>query len=228
MILGLTLARAGSKGCPNKHSRLLNGKPVIAWTIEAALKSQYLNNYIVSTNDPEVLKIAESYGVMVLKRPEELCKDETPTIPALQWSVNCAEHRLQERFDYIVEIRATSPLKTAEDIDGMIKTLVESDAESVIGITDLGDKHPARAKWLDNGYLRDFIPERSTRRQELQPDAFIRNGTVYALRRSTLFCDHPKLWGHDKSLGYQMPGERSVNIDSELDFFLCEAMLREK
>ena len=231
-ILGITLARAGSKGLPGKHTRILGGKPVIAWTIEAAKASEYLADYVVSTNDDEIARVVYQYvGVPVLRRPNELCQDTTPTLPALQWSVQILETLLsintRKTYDYIVEIRATSPLKTTQDIDGIIKTLIESDADSVIGITPLEDHHPARAKYLSpEGYLRDFIPELSTRRQELEPKAYIRNGTVYALKRSALFAPDAKLWGHEKSIGYVLPEERSVNLDTPLDLIVCEALLK--
>jgi CMP-N,N'-diacetyllegionaminic acid synthase len=224
-ILAVTLARGGSRGCLHKHIRPLRGKPVLEYTIEAVQKSKYLNDYVVSSDDYEILSIANSCGVDTINRPVALAMDETPTMPALQHAVETYERRYKEHFDYIVEVRATSPLKTADDIDGIVKLLLESGADSVIGVTELEDHHPARAKWIDiEGRIRDFIPEpESGRRQDLHPKAYIRNGTVYALTRQAL--DSGKLFGHKESLAYVMPAERSINIDTEMDFRLCQLLL---
>ena len=227
-ILAVTLARGGSKGLPQKHTRLLHGKPVLEYTIEAVQASKYLNDYVVSSDDIEILAIAQRCGVDTIVRPVALAQDTTPTLPALVHAVETFEKRYRQHFDYIVEVRATSPLKSAEDIDGMVGYLLESGADSVIGVTALEDHHPARAKWIDiEGRLRDFIPEPdSGRRQDLHPKAFIRNGTVYALTRAAL--DSGKLWGHKDSRAYVMPAERSVNLDTPIDFALCEVLMRSR
>jgi CMP-N,N'-diacetyllegionaminic acid synthase len=228
-ILGLTLARGGSKGVPNKHLREMCGKPLLAWTVEAALRSKYLTNtrYLVSSNDYLIRECAEENHVFTLARPDDLSRDTTPTLPALQWSVRHVERMYDITFDYIIEIRATSPLKTTEDIDGCIERLIETGADSVIGVTALEDHHPARAKWLDEqGRIRDFVPEpQSGRRQDLTPKAYVRNGTIYALKRDAVMGEHGKLFGHEFSLGYEMPAERSVNIDTELDWKLAELLM---
>jgi CMP-N,N'-diacetyllegionaminic acid synthase len=226
-ILGLTLARGGSKGVPNKHTRLLAGKPLLAWTVEAALRSKYLTEYAVSSDDPKIRKKANACGAWSIRRPSKLAQDDTPTLPALHHAVKIAERVFSETYDYIIEIRATSPLKTTEDIDGCIERLIETGADSVIGVTALEDHHPARAKWLDEqGRIRDFVPEpQSGRRQDLTPKAYVRNGTIYALKRDAVMGEHGKLFGHEFSLGYEMPAERSVNIDTELDWKLAELLM---
>ncbi len=225
--LCITLARSGSKGVPGKHTRLLGNKPLIAWTIEAALKAHFAD-YFISTDDDEIFKIAVGYNVPVIIRPSELCQDTTPTLPALQWSVLEIEKMTGIQYDYIAEIRATSPFKTAEDIDAMVTALVNGNYDSVIGVTPVQeDLHPARLKWLDeDGLIHDFIPEPARgRRQELTPKAYVRGGTVYALRRDALFGDNARLFGHEKSFGYIVPRERSINIDDEDDWLTCEIMV---
>lgn len=227
-VLAVTLARGGSKGVPGKHTRDLCGKPVIAWTIAEVQKCPSVDKYVVSSDDAEILKIARKMGAQAIRRPNELALDTTPTLPALQYSVYVAELERHFKYDYIVEVRATSPLKTAEDIEACIDLLERTDADSVIGVCPLEDHHPARAKWLDrDGYIYDFIPEpASGRRQDCQPPAYIRNGTVYALRREWVMGANAKLFGHPKSIGYVMPQERSVNIDTELDFKLCQLLMQ--
>jgi CMP-N,N'-diacetyllegionaminic acid synthase len=226
-ILGLTLARGGSKGVPNKHLRPMCGKSLLAWTVEAALQSKYLTEYVVSSDDLGIRRTAQRCGAWTVRRPPELAQDNTPTLPALQHAVELAEQFFRATYDYIIEIRATSPLKTTEDIDGCIERLIETGADSVIGVTALEDHHPARAKWLDEqGRIRDFVPEpQSGRRQDLTPKAYVRNGTIYALKRDAVMGEHGKLFGHEFSLGYEMPAERSVNIDTELDWKLAELLM---
>ncbi len=229
-VLGVTLARGGSKGVPNKHLRDLCGKPLLQWTIEAAEKSTLLTDYVVSSDSAAILNLATAKEVIPIWRPPELAQDTTPTLPALQHAVNTLETILNFRFDYIVEIRATSPLKTTADIDGMIDLLIKSGADSVIGVTELEDHHPQRAKYLDDrGRIKSFLPEvESGRRQDMRPKAYVRNGTVYALKRDAVMGEGGKLFGHENSLAYIMPGERSVNIDTELDFKLCELLMAER
>lgn len=223
-VLGVTLARGGSRGVPGKHTRLLGGKPLITWTVEVALKCA-LTDYFVSSDDGEILKSAHESGAMVIARPAHLALDTTPTLPALIHAVTEAERRTGVRYDYIAEIRATSPFKSACDIDQAVMMLAGSDADSVIGVTQVEDHHPARIKWLDDGYIRDFVPEPKTgRRQDLTPTAYVRNGTIYALRREWVMGPTPKLFGHARSLAYVMPPERSINIDTEMDWMMAQVL----
>ena len=230
--LGITLARGGSKGVPGKHVRDLCGKPVIAWTVEAARQAEGLTDYAVSSDDIEILEAAWFAGKPTLiNRPPELALDTTPTLPALQDAVLAMEAGRRCRYDYIVEIRATSPLKTGLDIDLALALLIESGADSVIGVCQLEDHHPSRIKWLDNGRLRDWPGTEepvSGRRQDCKPTAYIRNGTIYAFKRESVMGPNARLFGHEFSLGYTMPEERSVNIDSELDFKLCQLLMAER
>lgn len=219
-IIGITLARGGSKGVPGKHTRILCGKPVIAWTIEEVLKSKLIEQYAVSSDSDDILDVARQYNVMAIKRPIELARDNTPTLPALLHAVD-----YMGSARYVAEIRATSPLKTVEDIDGVVWKLIENNADSAIGVTLMQDHHPSRMKWMDHkDYLHDFIPEpRSGRRQDCTPTAYIRNGTVYALKTPIR-----KLFGHRCSIGYVIPEERSINIDTEIDYKLCEILMKER
>jgi CMP-N,N'-diacetyllegionaminic acid synthase len=228
--LGITLARGGSKGVPNKHLRQMCGKPLLQWTLEQVVKSEYLDTIVLSSDSREILLLGQTFeDVITIRRPSELAQDNAPTLPALQHAVAYVEAGGYVP-DYIIEIRATSPLKTTQDIDGCIERLIETGADSVIGVTALEDHHPARAKWLDDeGLIHDFIPEpQSGRRQDLTPRAYVRNGTVYAFKRDAVMGENGKLFGHEFSVGYEMPAERSVNIDTELDWKLAELLMQER
>lgn len=226
-ILGVTLARGGSKGIPGKHLRQLGDKSVLAWTVDAASASELLTHYIVSSDDPAILAEAKKHGAGTVTRPAALAADDTPTIPALQHAVKHFERTTGLVCNFVVEIRATSPFKTTADIDRIIQTLLDSGADSAIGVVKLHDGHPARVKWLDDkGHLHDFLPEPvSGRRQDCKPDAYLRNGTVYALTRKACMVDG-RIFGHAHSVGVELPPERSVNLDTEMDWqfaqFLAE------
>lgn len=227
-ILGVTLARGGSKGVPGKHLRLLGQKPVLAWTVEVARAVLALDDYVVSSDSMEILLCAQRYGASrVVQRPKELAQDTTPTLPALQQVVGWWEDYTGKTADYIVELRATAPFKTVDDVEQVIGRLTRTGADSVIGVVELGDGHPARIKQIVDGRLRDWpgCPEpASGRRQDCQPAAYLRNGSIYAFRRDAVMGPNARIFGHDFSLPYVMPAERSVNIDTELDFALCQVL----
>jgi N-acylneuraminate cytidylyltransferase len=224
-ILGITLARGGSKGVPRKHLRFLGGKPVIQWTTDTAWDCARLTDYAVSSDSAE---IRAACWCDVIARPAELALDTTPTLPALQHAVREMEARRDVRYDYVVELRATAPFKTLADIEQVLDKLTTSGADSVIGCVEVGDGHPSRLKMLDDqGRLRDWpgAPENpSGRRQDCVPKAYLRNGSIYAFRRDVLFGPDAKIFGHEFSLPYVMEPEHSINIDTELDFLLAQVI----
>ena len=225
-VLGVTAARGGSKGVPRKNIRQIGGIPLIAYTIREAKKSRLISRYIVSTDDDEIAEVARHYGAEVLMRPAELAEDHTPMIAVMQHALKWCEEEEGEWYDIVADLRCTNPLKTAHDIDGAIEKLIHTGADGVIGVTKLDDHHPARIKRVFEDRLIDFAwPEPPAGlRQELKPDAFIRNGSLYVVLRDALL-DGILLQGSDNLRPWYMPLEKSVNIDSELDFVLVEALL---
>lgn len=228
-ILGITLARGGSKSVPRKNIKLINGKPVIAYTIQEAQKSKYISHYIVSTDDNEIKAVAEQFGAEVpFLRPTELAKDTTSSVDALQHAVTFMEKQNKLEYDYVVELMCTNPLKNVQDIDRIIEKLITTNADSVIGVMKLDEHHPARAKKIVDDFIVDFcVPELSGRRQDLKPEAYIRNGSIYALNRNKLMLDGVR-FGSENSRPYIMPPERSINIDSDLDFYLAEYLITKR
>jgi len=220
--LGVIPARGGSKGIPRKNLRLLRGRPLIAYTIDAARKSQRLTHFVVSTEDREIAAVARELGASVVERPAELALDETPSLPVVQHAVEVVEGDLG-RFDCVFTLQVTSPFRSANDIDEAIALLRTTGAESVIGVVRVFDNHPARIKRIRDGRLVPFdTPEpEGLRRQDLPP-AYLRNGAVYVTRRDVLA--RGSLLGVDQC-PFEMPPERSINIDDPLDFALAEAAL---
>ena len=226
-ILGLTLARGGSKSIPRKNIKPILGIPLIAYTIAEALRSEWLTRYIVSTDDEEIQQVALQYGAEApFLRPAEFSTDSSSSVAAMQHAVNWVESQEGIKYDYIVELMCTNPMKTVEDIDSSIEKLVKTEADSVIAMHRLEDHHPIRIKKIVNDKIVDFcLPETpESRRQDLEPEAYVRSGSIYALSRDHLMVESRR-YGSVNSRPHILPQERAINIDSEIDFLLAEAMI---
>jgi len=226
-ILGITLARGGSKSVPKKNIRSICDKPLIAYTILEALKSSYISRYIVSTDNQEIKKIAIKYGAEVpFLRPKELATDTASSAAAIKHAVNFIEDEEGSEYDYIIELMCTNPLKTVEDIDACIDKLIATRADSVIAVHKLEDHHPIRIKKIIRDKIVDFcIPEiPETRRQDLKPDAYVRSGSIYAVKRDELMI-HNRRYGTNNSRPHILPPERAVNVDTEIDFMIAEKLI---
>ena len=226
-ILGITLARGGSKSVPKKNIKPIAGVPLIGHTIAEALKSKLLTRYIVSTDNEEIQQVAIKYGAEApFLRPSEFSTDKASSVAALQHAVGWVERQERVEYDYIVELMCTNPMKTVEDIDASIEKLVSTKADSVIAVHKLEDHHPARIKKIIDDKITDFctpeIPE--SRRQDLKPSAYIRSGSIYALKRDYLMLNDRR-YGSDNSRPYILPTKRSINIDTEIDFLVAELLL---
>ncbi len=226
-ILGVTLARGGSKSVPMKNIRPLCGIPLIAYTIAEAKRSNLLTRYIVSTDDKAIQDVARKYGAEVpFLRPSDFSTDQASSVSALQHAVEWVEAEENNRYDYIVELMCTNPLKNCDDIDEATQKLIDMQADSVIAVHKLEDHHPIRIKKIVDGKIKDFchpeIPE--SRRQDLKPDAYIRSGSIYALSRKHLM-NEGRRYGSEASYAHILPPERAVNVDTEIDFLIAEKML---
>ena len=147
MNLGVTLARGGSKSIPKKNIAKVAGKPLLAYTIEAAKQSQYLNKYIVNTDCEDIAIVAEKYGAIVqFGRPDELSLDTASSGETLKYVVERFERETRIKVDIVTELMATNPLKTKEDIDSCVSMLINKSADSVIAMGRLYDHHPSRIK----------------------------------------------------------------------------------
>ena len=228
-ILAIILARGGSKGIPSKNIVNLCGKPLIAYTIQEAIKSKYINRIIVSTDSNKIKKVALKYGAEVpFDRPKMLSTDKATSLDALIHATSWCERNENIKYDFVIELMCTNPMKKVEDIDGSIEKLIKTNADSVIGMSRLDDNHPARAKKIVDDKIVDFcVPELSSRRQDLKPDAYIRNGSIYAIKRDVLMIDKIR-FGSKNSRPYIMNLEKSVNIDNKIDLVVAEALLKER
>jgi CMP-N-acetylneuraminic acid synthetase len=227
-ILGITLARGGSKGVINKNIRNLFGRPLIDYTITEAQKSKFITDYIVSTDSREIKKVAENCGALApFLRPGDLSSDTASSASALMHAVSFMENANNLTYDYIIELMCTNPLKNVFDIDSCIEKIVNTKADSVIAVHELDDHHPARIKMIEGDFIKDFvIPEpNEARRQDLSPRAYIRSGSIYCMERSYLM-DQGKRYGGSNSRPYILPVSRAVNIDNEIDFLVADYILQ--
>jgi CMP-N,N'-diacetyllegionaminic acid synthase len=228
-ILGLTLARGGSKSIHKKNIKPINGVPLIAYTIIEALLSRFLTRYIVSTDGEDIRDVALAYGAEVpFLRPDDLASDTASSMDAMQHAVAWVEADEGVRYDYVVELMCTNPMKTVSDIDGSIEKLIKTGADSVIAVHRLDDHHPIRIKKIVDDKLQDFcLPEKlETRRQDLKPDAYIRSGSIYALTRDHLMVDGQR-YGSDNSRPWILDPHKGVNLDSQMDFRMAELLIAE-
>jgi N-acylneuraminate cytidylyltransferase len=229
-VLAVIPARGGSKGVPRKNIRTVCGRPLITYTIEHARAAQHLfHRIIVSTDDEEIATVAREYGAEVpFLRPANLARDETPMIPMLQHAVDFIERQDAARMDWICLLQPTEPFRTVSDLEQCLSLGNAGGCDSVISVVRVFATHPILMKRIENDVLLPFCVEEreGTRRQDYQPAAYMRNGSIYLTRRDVLM-EQGSIWGQTIR-PYVMPLERSVSIDTELDLKLAELMMSEQ
>ncbi|MBP0726728.1 acylneuraminate cytidylyltransferase family protein [Bacillus sp. RG28] len=220
-ILAIIPARGGSKGVKRKNVRLLGGKPLIAWTIEEALKSEYIDRLVLSSDDEEIIQCALNYGCEVpFVRPIELAKDTTPGIDVVLHALNSIKE-----YDYVVLLQPTSPFRSVDDIDNCIYDCIKNEVDALVSVVEV-DKPPHWMYRLDGqSKLHPLLEENNnySRRQDI-PTTYSLNGAVYVANVNWLVLN--KSFLGEETKGYVMPKERSVDIDSEFDFLYCETFLK--
>jgi CMP-N-acetylneuraminic acid synthetase len=204
------------------------GRPLLAYTADAALAARRLARVVISTDDPEIARIARECGIEVpFMRPPELAADDTPSVPVVQDVVRRLEAE-GAHYDATFLLQPTNPLRTAADIDGAVELMERTGADSVISFVDTGERHPARMKSIDPDTGRVLEPPfaepfEGMPRQQL-PKLYLRDGSVYLTRRDVLMNQN-SLKGVD-CRAWIVPEERSWNIDTPFDLFIVEQMLR--
>lgn len=219
-VLAIIAARGGSKGLPRKNVLPCGGKPLIAWSIEAALSSSIIDHAVVSSDDDEILEVARRHGAVTpFVRPAELASD-TASMDAV--AIHALD-TLGDRFDVCVLLQATSPLRTAADIDGALTTMKRLGVPSVTSVTSA----PKPPHWMYSigaaGLLEPLLAERAdaSRRQDLPP-TYVLNGAVYGVDVAWLRAH--RRWVSEETAAYVMPPERSIDIDTELDLIVANAL----
>lgn len=220
-VLAIIPARGGSKGVPQKNIRLLAGKPLISWAIEEAGKSKYIDRIIVSTDDPVIAQTARQFGGDVpFLRPSELARDDTPGIAPVLHALD----ELPTKYDLVVLLQPTSPLRTIEDIDGCIGQLITTKSKSCVSVVE-PDKSPFWTYSIDDKEcLVPLLDNKFDRRQDI-PSVYALNGAVYVAESAWL--KSKKSFVSTETVAYIMPRERSIDIDTELDLEICNILKAE-
>lgn len=221
-VLGLIPARGGSKGVPKKNIRLVDGEPLIAYSIQIAKQSKLLSNIVVSTDSDEIIEISEELDCQTLRRNPENAQDHSKIDSVIHEVLN----NLDDEYDILVLLQPTSPIREPEDIDNVIRMFTDKNVDSVVSLVELEDIHPARMYNLSQDL--EMIPlepelERK-RRQDLKP-VYLRNGAIYAIR-VPVFKATGKIISENKR-GYVMPESKWSNVDTERDLIITEALIKE-
>lgn len=223
-ILALIPARGGSKGIPGKNIKKLCGLPLIAYTINAAKKSKYIDEIVVTTDSEKIAKVAREYGASVpFLRPAKISGDDAKTIDAVIHAIN---ELGTDNFDVLILLQPTQPLRTSEDIDGAIELFFSKKCRSLIGVCKTAS-HPLFVRTVDKDNVLNklLVTANSTIRRQDLPDYYVINGAIYINKISDL--THDTSFG-DNEIGYIMEKENSVDIDDMLDFYFAETILVKK
>jgi CMP-N-acetylneuraminic acid synthetase len=224
-VLGVIPARGGSKSVPGKNIKAFGGKPLIAYTIEAARQSKYLTSFLVSTEDHHIADIAREYGAPVpFQRPAELAQDDSEGIKVIEHAIEFVRQTRRERYDYTMVLQPTSPLRTADDIDRSIEKIVNTGCDSVMSMVEVVDFAPKKLKRIDNDTIVPLFEDegRTSAQRHSLPKVYKRNCAIYLTRTELIL--QGDLFGK-VSRPYIMLPERSVDINTPADFELAEFYL---
>lgn len=215
--LCLIPARGGSKGIPRKNVRLFAGKPLIQWTIEAALQSLVCDRVVVSTEDDEIAEIAARAGAEVpFQRPADLALDESTTTDVVFSALDWFGQHQRWTPENLLLLQPTSPLCQAEDLRGAAELLHSSGVDAVVSIREV-QENPYWMQTSDAaGRLRSLLPSPASLRRQDLPPVYLLNGAIYLIRTAAL--RQHRTFSPPNTLGYLMPLERSVDIDDESDW----------
>jgi CMP-N,N'-diacetyllegionaminic acid synthase len=223
-VVALVPARGGSKGVKRKNVREVAGRPLIAWTLDAANASRYIDRTVLSSEDEEIMRVARDLGCEVpFRRPEELSQDDTPGIEPVLHAI-----KVLTGYDLIVLLQPTSPLRIAADIDACLERLVAVGAPACVSVREALD-HPYWCYTVDaGGRLRPLVSRAEgefVRRQQL-PQALTVNGAVYVARTNWLANSRNFLT--NETVCVEMPLSRSLDVDTEADLVTAESSLSQR
>lgn len=222
-VLAVITARGGSKGLPRKNLLPCAGQPLIAWTITAALQAQCVGRTIVSTDDPEIARASEAAGADVpFLRPAELADDRASSLDVLRHAIaQCPG------YSDVLLLQPTSPLRDSRDIDAAYAQMQQAGAPSCVSLCEVSQSPWLMVGMEADGRIAPLLPEPAAglRRQDLPP-AYRLNGAIY-LARTDWFLQGGRLVG-EETVGYRMPEDRSIDIDTQADLDIADHLLRQR
>jgi CMP-N-acetylneuraminic acid synthetase len=220
-VLAVIPARGGSKGVPRKNVRDLNGRPLIAYTIDQARAVSELDHFVVSTDDPEIKAISQRLGAAVVDRPAELATDTASTEVALLHALDTLADAAVPGFDYVVVLEPTSPMRSAATIGGCIRQAIERGASSLMTVRETRENIGT----LVDGCFRPLVPDAPRRRQARQP-FYVESSTVYVARVDYLRRTRT-LVARDWA-AYVVPNEEAEDINTLADFIRVQCLMRQQ
>ena len=220
-FLAIIPARGGSKRLPRKNVLDLCGKPLIAWSIKAGLNSKYIDKVVVSSDDDEILEISKKFGADILKRPYELANDTATTFDAIKHTIDNFE-----KYDYIVLLQPTSPLRNEKHIDEAIELLEKKKADAIVSVCEM-EHSPLWSNTLPkDGSMSNFLKDEILNKRSQDLEKFYRlNGAIYICKTEKLI-ENKSFFLKDNIFAYIMNRENSVDIDEEIDFKIAEVILK--
>ncbi len=221
-VLAIIPARGGSRGIPRKNIVPFAGRPLIAWTIQAARAVPAIDRVVVSSDSDEILGISTRWGAEPLKRPAHLSTDGAGSLPVIQHAIEALAKEIDPRV--IVFLQPTSPLRTADDLLGALDIFLESDADGLISVYRIDNKFLKSFFVDESGYLKGISNnEFPFMDRRLLPPVYMPNGAIYLFRRG--FFDGARSLFSEKMIAFEMPAERSIDIDTPDDLEAAERTL---
>ena len=219
-FLAIIPARGGSKRLPRKNILDLCGKPLISWSIEAALKSKYISKVVVSSDDEEILNISSNFGADIIKRSYELANDTATTFDTVKHTIDNFEN-----YDYIVLLQPTSPLRNENQIDEAIELLEEKQADAIVSVCEM-DHSPLWSNTLPkDGNMNNFLRDEVLNKRSQDLEKYYRvNGAVYICKTDKLL-ENKSFFLKDNIFAYIMDRKSSIDIDEEIDFEIAKVLI---
>jgi CMP-N,N'-diacetyllegionaminic acid synthase len=227
--LAIIPARGGSKGIIRKNLVKLGGRPLLAWTVSAALEAKLVTDCVLSTDDEEIASVGRELGLTVpFLRPQTLARDDTPMLPVVKHALKQMEELTRHKYDIIVLLQPTSPMRTSKDIDTCINTLMSNRmADSIVSVVGIPHNYsPASAMVLNGDFLKNLNRQDEQKNlRQVKPQFWARNGAaIYAFKRYTLLANNT-MYG-ENILAYEMSLKRSIDIDTEFDLEIAEFLIQ--
>lgn len=222
MTICIIPARGGSKGIKKKNIRTIRGKPLIVHSIIAAKNSQTIDKVYVSTDDKEIAKLSEKHGALIIPRPKNISGDKAPSELALLHGLDFIEKTEKIKPDILVFIQCTSPLTMPKDIDNIVNILIHEKADSALSVCDFH-----YFLWKRNSYGNSEGINHSKKKRDLRQykeKQYLENGAIYAMKTVGFKKYKQRFFG--KTIMYEMPNERSLEVDEEVDLHLAETLFR--
>lgn len=219
-FLAIIPARGGSKRVPRKNILKLKSKPLIAWSIEAGLNSKYIDKIVVSSDDREIIQISQNFNAETIERPSILASDTSTTFDTIKHTIDNFE-----KYDYIVLLQPTSPIRNSQHIDEAIELLAKKNADAIVSVCEM-DHSPLWSNTLNNSLsMKNFLKDDVINKRSQDLEKYFRlNGAIYICETRKLLKEK-SFFLKENIFAYMMDRNSSIDIDEEIDFLLAGSIL---